>query len=748
MKQYNLLELLDYINPSELSYQEWTNVGMALKHEGYEASDWDSWSAQDSERYKRGECFTKWNSFNETAGDIVTGGTIFDYAKKGGFVPPKKIDPNEGVLDWEDEIGNIIDKDSIDSIELHEPSDSNWHPSNELIRYLSTLFETDDYVGFVMQSMENDKGKYIPGNRGIYRMTAGELIEKLHKCNDDIGEVLGDYNQSAGAWIRFNPLNGEGVRNTDIASFKYALVESDSLDIGKQLSIIHQLELPVAAVVYSGAKSIHAIVKVDASDNKEYRERVSYLYKICDKNGLEVDSQNKNPSRLSRMPGCIRGDHKQFIIETNTGKETWSDWVEWVESMNDDLPDEENLADVLFNLPDYAEELIEGILRQGHKMLLVGPSKSGKSFSLIELCIAIAEGTKWMGRQCKQGDVLYVNFELDRASCLHRFKDVYQTLGLTPNNANRIFIWNLRGKTPALDQLVPKLIRRAEKKKYIAVVVDPIYKVITGDENSASEMAKFCNQFDKIADALGASVIYAHHHSKGAQGGKKSMDRASGSGVFARDPDALLDMIELDMNKEVKEHFINEAKVEAMHAVLDKYVPKWKTYIYQTKKTDDHDFEAMNDYCAEMLGFEQMNELQYLTELKVDEAKHITALQISGTLREFATFDPINCFFKYPVHFLDNANLLKGCRPEGSKKKSKFEKMNETNKKKQDENIELFLNAFEQLNHDGQVTVKELAESGLMMGKTQSALRGAVPRWIKKEELEGFEYSNGIIKKT
>lgn len=748
MKQYNLLELLDYINPSELSYQEWTNVGMALKHEGYEASDWDSWSAQDSERYKRGECFTKWNSFNETAGDIVTGGTIFDYAKRGGFVPQKKIDPNEGVLDWEDEIGNIIDKDSIDSIELHEPSDSSWNPANELIRYLTTLFDTDEYVGFVVSSIENEKGKYIPGNRGNFRMTAGQIVEGLHSCNGDIGAVIGDYNQAAGAWIRFNPLNGEGVRNTDIASFKYALVESDSLDIGKQLSIIHQLELPVAAVVYSGSKSIHAIVKVDASDNKEYRERVSYLYKICDKNGLEVDSQNKNPSRLSRMPGCIRGDHKQFIIETNTGKETWSDWVEWVESMNDDLPDEENLADVLFNLPDYAEELIEGILRQGHKMLLVGPSKSGKSFSLIELCIAIAEGTKWMGRQCKQGDVLYVNFELDRASCLHRFKDVYQTLGLTPNNANRIFVWNLRGKTPALDQLVPKLIRRAEKKKYIAVVVDPIYKVITGDENSASEMAKFCNQFDKIADALGASVIYAHHHSKGAQGGKKSMDRASGSGVFARDPDALLDMIELDMNKEVKEHFINEARVEAMHAVLDKYVPKWRTYIYQTKKTDDHDFEAMNDYCAEMLGFEQMNELQYLTELKVDEAKHITALQISGTLREFATFDPINCFFKYPVHFLDNGNLLKGCRPEGSKKKSKFEKMNETNKKKQDENIELFLNAFEQLNHDGQVTVKELAESGLMMGKTYSAITNAIPRWIKNGSLEEFEYAKGVIKKN
>ena len=74
--------------------------------------------------------------------------------------------------------------------------------------------------------------------------------------------------------------------------------------------------------------------------------------------------------------------------------------------------------------------------------------------------------------------------------------------------------------------------------------------------------------------------------------------------------------------------------------------------------------------------------------------------------------------------------------------------MNETNKKKQDENIELFLNAFDQLNHDGQVTVKELAESGLMMGKTHSSIAHAIPRWIKNGSLEGFEYTKGIVTKA
>jgi RecA-family ATPase len=151
---------------------------------------------------------------------------------------------------------------------------------------------------------------------------------------------------------------------------------------------------------------------------------------------------------------------------------------------------------------------------------MAGASKAGKSFALIELCIAIAEGKKWLGWNCSQGKVLYVNLELDRASALHRFKDVYNALGFNPKNISNIDIWNLRGKTVPMDKLAPKLIRRSLKKKYIAVIIDPIYKVLTGDENSADQMAHFTNQFDKICHELGSSVIYCHHHSKGSQGGK------------------------------------------------------------------------------------------------------------------------------------------------------------------------------------------------------------------------------------
>ena len=420
-----------------------------------------------------------------------------------------------------------------------------------------------------------------------------------------------DYNVAGGAWIRFNPLDGNGVKNENVIDFRYALVESDSLAPGKQKSIMEQLELPIVAMVHSGNKSIHAIVHIDAASYDEYRRRVDYLYKICNQNGLKVDVADRNPSRLSRLPGVRRGNKKQWLITTNVGKRDFQEWKEWIESVNDDLPEPEGLASVWDNLPELSPPLIDNILRQGHKMLISGPSKAGKSFALIELCIAIAEGTSWLGHfQCTQGRVLYVNLELDRASCLHRFKDVYKALNLEPYYIDNIDIWNLRGKALPMDKLAPKLIRRAHKKNYMAIVIDPIYKVITGDENSADQMAKFCNQFDKVCNELDCAVIYCHHHSKGGQGMKRAMDRASGSGVFARDPDAILDMIQLIVKDERS----------------------------QIEKQIDRDSGKAPP----------------------------TAWRIASTLREFQTPEPVNIWFEYPIHKLDETGLLQFAFEEGS----------------------------------------------------------------------------------
>ena len=733
MEGYNILEVLEHIDPSLLDYQDWINVGMALKEEGCMASDWDAWSRRDAARYHAGECYRKWGGFHGSPSP-VTGGTIVQLAKDQGWEP----EPGGRELDWDDTIsderGIVVDQNWIEGQEIREPEE--WDPAAQLIKYLETLFEAGENVGYVTASWEktDEKGtRWLP-QKGSWDRTAGQLIEQLNHCGGDIGAVLGDYNPAAGAWIRFNPLDGNGCKNENVTEYRYALVESDSTDLEKQNAIIREMELPVACLVFSGKKSLHAIVRVDAGSYEEYRKRVNYLYEICKKNGLEIDQQNRNPSRLSRMPGVMRNGHKQFLMDTNIGKASWEEWQEWIESVNDDLPDPESLDSVWNHMPELSPCLIDGVLRQGHKMLIAGPSKAGKSFLQIEMCIAIAEGRSWLGWGCTKGRVMYVNLELDRASCLHRFRDVYDALGWEPRNLRNIDIWNLRGKSVPMDKLAPKLIRRAAKKEYIAIVIDPIYKVITGDENSADQMANFCNQFDKVCTELGCAVIYCHHHSKGAQGGKRSMDRASGSGVFARDPDALLDLIELETTDDLMKQQEDRAVCNACMAWLNAHFEDWEDDISQDDMLSP----------VRMLEFARKRAKDGLLDKMVEEARkkarERTAWRIEGTLREFPKFKPVNLWFDYPVHQIDKVGVLEDIQPDteippwkkGADRNKKNAKERKNDRKKALEE------AVENGNFGDEPSVNDVAE---YMGISDRTVRDRI------KEHGGYVIEDGIVRK-
>lgn len=731
MEKYNLVDLIEYIDPRNLSYEEWLAVGMGLKEDGYAADDWERWSQRDRDRYHNGECFKKWNTFHGMAGTKITAGTVVQMAKNNGWRPEQGAE-----LDWDSEIGKkdgliVVEEDWLEEREVAEPTE--WDPADQLIKYLELLFDSDENVGYVTGCWEKE-GRYLPG-RGAYDRTAGELIQQLNKSRDDIGAVIGDYKESAGAWIRFNPLDGKGVKNENVTDFRYALVESDSMAVDKQNAIIRELELPVICLIHSGGKSLHAIVRIDAKSYEEYRKRVDYLYEVCKKNGLKIDSQNRNPSRLSRMPGIIRNGRKQFIVDTNIGKDSYDEWKEWIESVNDDLPDPESLLENWDNMPELSPPLIDGVLRQGHKMLLAGPSKAGKSYALIELCIAIAEGKKWLGWNCAKGKVLYVNLELDRASCLHRFKDVYSAMLLKPDNLKNIDIWNLRGKSVPMDRLAPKLIRRAQKKNYIAIIIDPIYKVITGDENSADQMAHFCNQFDLVCNDLGAAVIYCHHHSKGEQGQKRSMDRASGSGVFARDPDALLDLIELEVLDELQRQKANEFMCRACIDVLDKYSTTWEDHISQD---DMCSAVQMKKACDSYLLGEEAREADIAVKVAEKRAQTLSAWRIEGTLREFPKFAPVNLWFDYPVHELDMSGALQDTEMKGDhswQKNFRKKKNPEDQKKDRKKSIET---AYEACSIDEKVTLKTMAE---YMGVTEKTVRNRL------KEHGGFWIDDGTAGK-
>ena len=656
----DLRELLEYIDPSQCSYDEWLNVGLALHQEGYPMFIWEEWSTDDGERFHEGECAAKWESFGRYTGKLVTGATITQMAKENGWTSKHKFENNEAlsfdsmVLATTPEQYQVVDKNWIEESDVHIPKSYPLEQrKQDIVTYLTTLFEPEEYVGYVVNTFALPDGKQSP-TMGNYSRTVQQILDGINGTTQ-LENVFGTFNKEMGAWIRFNPIDGKGVKNDNVTAFRYMLLESDNMSLGKQKAILEQLELPIAAMVFSGGKSIHAIVKVDAYSYEEYRKRVDFIYSIAQKNGFKPDKKNRNPSRLSRMPGVMRDGKPQFLMATNIGKENYKEWEEWIASVNDDLPEPEELDALWDNMPDLAPPLIEGILREGHKMLIAGPSKAGKSFALIQLCISIAEGKPWFGFDCTQGKVLYVNLELDRASCLHRFKDVYEALEQQPTNIGNISIWNLRGKSLPMDQLAPKLIRRAQKRNYKAIIIDPIYKVITGDENSADQMANFCNQFDKVCTELKCAVIYCHHHSKGSQTGKRSMDRASGSGVFARDPDALLDLLELEL--------------------------------------------------------ENMNE-DKLQDAPIDTSQ-CTAWRMEGTLREYPKFKPVDLWFEYPIHKVDTNGFLAMAQFDSPQSKG-LDKMNKrkqaVKEKKKEQLVDAFNIAAAENGFNGKADIKRVAE--------------------------------------
>lgn len=199
------------------------------------------------------------------------------------------------------------------------------------------------------------------------------------------------------------------------------------------------------------------------------------------------------------------------------------------------------------DLPPLKQAIIHNVIRQGGKLILTGDSKAGKTFLLIELATALAFGREWCGLRCEESTVLYVNLELEEAEFLHRFRGVLDKLGITKEiPSERIGILNARGKAANAKELTDALLGRLEANSYDTVIIDPIYKVQDGDENSAQSIALLVRELDRLAEEAGCTIIYSHHHPKRVSMGIASINRSAGSGVFGRDADASIDLVELN----------------------------------------------------------------------------------------------------------------------------------------------------------------------------------------------------------
>ena len=129
-----------------------------------------------------------------------------------------------------------------------------------------------------------------------------------------------------GIWFLVQPVDGEyrvapdsgkrGRRSLSaVTRLPYLVLESDKADLNHWLRLLIQLPLVIVAIYTSGGRSIHALVRVDAADKADWDE---FKRKIANAMvPLGADPGALSAVRLSRLPGCLRGEKLQDLLYLN-----------------------------------------------------------------------------------------------------------------------------------------------------------------------------------------------------------------------------------------------------------------------------------------------------------------------------------------------------------------------------------------------------------------------------------------------
>ena len=144
---------------------------------------------------------------------------------------------------------------------------------------IDACFQPDEFVA-IAPAAENEEGEIVP-RRGV-TLTASEWKSKV-ATKGGIDRVFGT---KLGLFLRINPMTKDGAKNEDVTAFRHVLVEFDRDEAGKPIPKEEQYHaviasgMPVAALIDSGNKSLHAWIRVDAPDEKEYKRRVEIIWEL------------------------------------------------------------------------------------------------------------------------------------------------------------------------------------------------------------------------------------------------------------------------------------------------------------------------------------------------------------------------------------------------------------------------------------------------------------------------------------
>jgi hypothetical protein len=138
--------------------------------------------------------------------------------------------------------------------------------------------------------------------------------------------------------------------------------------------------------------------------------------------------------------------------------------------------------------------------------------------------------------------VLYVDAEIQRPFWKLRMEALCRKRGLTFNEVMKtglirpVFVRGRQVSASALRIELERLFERGKLADIGMIVLDPIYQFYdeTWLENDNSDIEKLGRILLAISELTQISIMFAHHHTKGSQDGKRDIEKSSGGGSFGR----------------------------------------------------------------------------------------------------------------------------------------------------------------------------------------------------------------------
>ena len=190
-------------------------------------------------------------------------------------------------------------------------------------------------------------------------------------------------------------------------------------------------------------------------------------------------------------------------------------------------------------LPARDDVIGSGLLPRGGMALLAGQFKSGKTILAMQAALATAQGSDFLGFEVTRGRVLLLSGEGGPLLLRERLEKMTKS---NHEGLDDLLLW---WPTESRLDLAEKESRAAlaafcKSEKIDLMIIDPLIRFNSLDENSTLEMGRFVRGLAELRQETGAAILLVHHTRKPGKGSSNTGIEARGSTVLHGEVDSLI----------------------------------------------------------------------------------------------------------------------------------------------------------------------------------------------------------------